>query len=318
MKTGTLIGYYVKSQEAREAFRKLRRKGYRRVVWVSKNTDGEIHIGDPFRWHRIFGAAVAFILFGAFATVVLLSFQWPGPMFSRLPSVLIPAVACGVIGILLSVVWIRRSRFGVERKQLEDHTRWLVSGETALILQTPIERLRIPVTVLLESGETPPAVFVLHPQRESPAQEQEDQRPGGTPLSPAQIQEHARRLATDHQLDSKPLRNTDLLRRLEQGRRWVQQVCLDLSEASHLQQSVPPTAEWLLDNEYILESNARDVRLNLPWPYYRQLPALASEPDRGLPRIYSLARELAAHTELRLDEEGILAFTDTHSVSYPG
>src|SRR4030042_866242 len=253
MKTGILIGYYVKSQEAREAFRKLRRKGYRRVAWVSKNADGEIHTADPFHWRRIFGTAVAFILLGALATVVSLSSQWPGPMFSRLPSALIPAVAGGVIGTLLSVVWIRRSRFGVERRLLKDHARWLVSGETALILQAPIERLRIPVTVLLESGEIPPAVFVLPPTRESPAQEQEHRRPSGTPLSPAQIQEHARRLAMDHQLDSKPLRNTELLRRLERGRRWVQQVCLDLSEASHLQQSVPPPAEGLLGNENILD-----------------------------------------------------------------
>ena len=264
MKTGTLIGYYVKSQEARETFRRLRRKGYHRIVWVNRDTDGDIHIGDPFPRRRILGAAVAFILLGAFATRVLLRFHWSGLMFTRLPSALIPAAGFGALGILLSMVWIRRSKFGIERKLLEDHARWLVPGETVLILRTSIERLRIPVTVVLESGETPPAVFVLHPQRESPALGQEDQRLGETPVSATQIQEHARRLATDHRLDSKPLRNIGLLRRLEESRRWVQQVCLDLTEASHLQQSVPPAAQWLLDNEYILESSVRDVRLNLP------------------------------------------------------
>ena len=317
MKTGLLIGYYVERQEAREAFKKLRRKGYRRVACVSKNADGEIHTRDPFHWRRILGAAVAFILFGAVAAVVSLSFNWPGPLFNRLPPALIPAAACGVIGILLSVVWIRRSRLGVERSLLDDHTRWLVSGETALILQAPIEKLRVPVTVLMESGEIPPAVFVWHPRRERPIQEQEDLSLGGAPLSPVQLREHARRLAMDNQLDSQPLRNTELLRRLERDRRWVQQVCQDLTEASHLQQSVPPTAEWLLDNEYILESNARDVQLNLPWPYYRQLPALASEPNLGLPRIYGLARELAAHTELRVDEENILAFIEAYQSVMP-
>jgi len=317
MKTGILIGYFINRQEAREAFRRLQRQGYRRAAWVSKSAEGEIHARDPFHWRRILGAVIAFILFGALATVVSLSFQWPGPMFSRLPSGLVPAVACGVIGTLLSLVWIRRSKFGVERRLLEDHARCLVSGETALILQAPIERLRIPVTVLLDSGEIPPAVFVLHPQRESPAREQEDRSPGETPLGPEQLQEHARRLATDHKLDAEPLRNTELLRRLERGRRWVQQACLDLSEASHLQQSVSPTAEWLLDNEYILESNARDIRLNLPWPYYRQLPALASDPGRGLPRIYGLARELAGYTDLRVDEENILAFIDAYQSVAP-
>ena len=50
--------------------------------------------------------------------------------------------------------------------------------------------------------------------------------------------------------------------------------------------------------EYIFESNARDVRLNLPGRFYRQLPALADGPCRGLPRIYGLARELVSRTDL--------------------
>ncbi len=170
------------------------------------------------------------------------------------------------------------------------------------------------MTALLESGEIPPVIFVLHPRRESPVGEDWSL---GTPLNPAQLQEHARRLATDHQVDPKPLRNIKLLKRLDRGLRWIQQACLDLSEASRLEQSVPPTAEWLLDNEYILESNARDVRLNLPRRFYRQLPALASEPDRGLPRIYGLARELASHTDLRLDQENILAFIEAYQSVEP-
>ena len=277
MKTGILIGYFAKRDESREAFRKLRRKGYRRAAWVSKGADGEVRTWDPFHWRRVFGAAVAFTLFGAFAAVGSMNLRWPGPISSGMRSTLFPALAGGFIGTLLSVAWIRRSRFGVERRLLEDHARWLVSGETVLILQAPIETLRIPVALLLESGEIPPAVFVLHPKRESPIGEEWSP---GAPLTPAQIQEHAQRLATDHQVDPKPLRDTELLKRLERGRRWVQQACLDLSEASRLQQSVPPTAEWLLDNEYILESNARDVRLNLP----RQLlPATAGARERALP-----------------------------------
>lgn len=205
--------------------------------------------------------------------------------------------------------WRRMLGVTVDRNLLEDHARWLVPGESVLILQGPIESLQGPKSVLLESGEVPPAVFVLHPRRESPAHEGWSPE---APLNPAQLQEHARRLATQHQVDPEPLHNTALLKRLDRGRGWVQQVCLDLSEASRMQQSVPPTAEWLLDNEYILESNARDIPLNLPWRFYRQLPALANEPDRGLPRVYGIARELAAHTDLRVDQENILAFIEAY------
>ncbi|MBI3015492.1 MAG: glycosyl transferase, partial [Candidatus Tectomicrobia bacterium] len=116
----------------------------------------------------------------------------------------------------------------------------------------------------------------------------------------------------DHQVDPKPQRNTELLDRLERARQWVHQVCSDLSEASRLEHSVSPSAEWILDNEYIVEGNAREVHLNLPRRYYQELPALANEPYRGLPRIYGLAKELVSHTDLRLDRENILAFIEAY------
>jgi len=82
-------------------------------------------------------------------------------------------------------------------------------------------------------------------------------RSSGVPLSPAQIQEHAQRLAMDHEVDPRPRPNAELLRRVENARQWIHQVCLDLSEPSRLeQQCAPPTAEWILDNEYVVESNA--------------------------------------------------------------
>ncbi len=305
MEAGILIGYFAKRDEARRALRKLQRTGFRRAALMSKTADGDVRTWDPFLWRRAFGATLTFVLFGVLAGVAFIGLHWPEPILSEGLPALISTFVGGIIGALSARVRIRRSKYGVERRLLEDHTRWLVSEETVLILQAPIETLRFPAAVLRESGDTPPAVFVLHPKRENPIG---DVRSPGAALSPAQIQEHAQRLAMDDEMDPKPRRNTALLERLELARQWVHQVCSDLSEASRLEQSVPPTAEWLLDNEYVIESTARDVQLNLPRRYYQELPALANEPYRGLPRIYGLARELVYHTDLRLDRENILAF----------
>ncbi|HUL20616.1 MAG TPA: glycosyl transferase, partial [Thermodesulfobacteriota bacterium] len=116
----------------------------------------------------------------------------------------------------------------------------------------------------------------------------------------------------DHEVGQKPRRNAELLRRVENAHQWVHQVCLSLSEASRLEQGMPPTAEWILDNEYVVESNARDVQLNLPRRFYQELPALANDPYRGLPRIYGLAKELVSSAEWRLDRENILAFIEAY------
>jgi len=309
METGILIGYFAKRDEAREALKKLQRRGFHRAALVSKATDGNIHTWDPFQWRRIFGAAIAFILFGVLAGVTSINLRWPEPILGGVLSILIPSLAGGFVGILFSAAWIRRSRFGLERRLIEDHARWLVSGETVLILRTPIEKLSSPVAMLRESGEIPPAIFVLHPKRESLVGEAENL---GSPLSVRQIPEYAERLAVDHRVDPDARRNIGLLKRLEQTRRWIHRACLDLAEASRLGQSTPPTAEWLLDNEYIVESNVREIQMNLPRRYFQELPSLADEPYRGLPRIYGLARDLAAHTDLRLDQENILAFIESY------
>ncbi len=131
-------------------------------------------------------------------------------------------------------------------------------------------------------------------------------------LSPAQILEHARRHAGEQQVEPRPPRTVVLLGRLKNSRKWIRNVCADLTAASRLDQKATPAADWILDNEYILEGNIRDVLLNLPERFYRQLPILASGPFRGLPRIYGMAKELVSHAELRLDRENILTFTEAY------
>lgn len=214
MEAGILIGYFAKRDEARGALRKLQRRGFRRAALVSKTADGDARRWDPFLWHRAFGATLAFILCGVLAGVAFIGLHWPEPILSRGLSALISTLVGGFIGILFAALWIRRSKYGVERRLLEDHTRWLVSEETVLILQAPIETLRFPVAVLRGSGEIPPAVFVLHPKRRSLIG---DVWSPGVPLSPEQIQEHAQRLATDHQVDPNPRRNTELLETARTG-----------------------------------------------------------------------------------------------------
>lgn len=168
-----------------------------------------------------------------------------------------------------------------------------------------MEALDRPYKMLLESSEPPSAVFILHPSREE--DDKTGPKPGVEPLNPAQLREHARRLAGGHHVDPRPVRDVELLQRLDRSVGNFRQACLDLSEAFRVKQSAPPTSEWLLDNEYIFENNARDVRLNLPRSFYRHLPALSDGPDKGLPRVYGIARELALQTDLRLDQDNIMA-----------
>ncbi len=307
--TGLLLGYFVERHEARSAIRKLRSKGFRRAALVHKTAAGVIQTQDPFLWRCVFGTILMAILFGGLAGLAFLLLNRPLALLNRSFSLPVSLLAGGLFGALCGGLWLKRSKFGVERKLLENQRRWLTSGETVLILRSPLETMPFPVALLRESGEIPPAVFVLHPRRGNPLNEV---RSSLVTLSPAQIREQGQHLARDQQVDLQPRRKAELLRRLEKARRLIHQAGSDISGAGRLEQGLPPTAEWILDNEYVIESQARDVKLNLPRHYYQQLPALANEPYRGLPRIYGLAKALVSHTELRLDRENILAFGEAY------
>jgi hypothetical protein len=115
---------------------------------IHKNADGRVHILDPFFQRRALGVTLAAILFGGLVAVVFLAFLWSVPGLMGRLSALSAILAACLLGATFAGAWMRRSSYGVERRLLEDHSRWLTSEETVLILQAPIEVMRAPVAVL--------------------------------------------------------------------------------------------------------------------------------------------------------------------------
>jgi len=307
--SATLIGYFAKKDEARQALKDLAREDYRRAALLHKESDGTLQIADPFQRYRLLGILLCAALCGGVGWIVSLLIRLPQALQGYdLPAPLLFVSVFAALGAAATAFWLRRSRYGVDPEMLSDQGRRLVSGESVLILQAPVGALLRPVALLRELGDLPPALFVVHPRRERRA----EARGIETKLSPAQILEHAVRHAGEQQLAPKPAPSSELLPRLKKSRLWVREVTADLAQASRLEQKATPAADWILDNEYILEGNIRDVLLNLPRSFYRQLPTLASTPHQGLPCIYGLAKNLVSHSELRLEHDDILAYIEAH------
>ncbi len=309
MGIGILIGYFAQQDEARSALRSLEQHGFNRTVLVSKDPGGAVRVTNPSIWRfalRIFlaaclcGGVVGVALFFPYAFKAV-------PLWNRF---ITPALiaAAAVIGMAGAFWWLRRSPQGATAEDIRLHSRWLLPEESLLILRAPVASLQRPVALLREIGDTPPALFVLHPKQERRTRE----RSAEVKFTLAQFQEHAQRHAGEQRVDPKPQKSTELLRRLKQSRRWIRQVCADLTVATNLEQKTTAAADWILDNEYILDSNARDVLLNLPRHYFRQLPVLSTDPHLGQPCIYGLAKDLVGHTEMRLDRDNILAFIEAY------
>jgi cyclic beta-1,2-glucan synthetase len=116
-------------------------------------------------------------------------------------------------------------------------------------------------------------------------------------LSIERLEERARALAATFTL-SRDLRHGDraFYRRLDDNTRVLRHTYRILADDVHRGEFLPPAAEWFLDNFYLIESEIRGVRHDLPRPYYRELPKLASrEAAGGRARLRRGARTDPAH-----------------------
>lgn len=90
-----------------------------------------------------------------------------------------------------------------------------------------------------------------------------------------------------------------------------------ISDAYQRRQPLGPDAEWLLDNYHVVADAMREIRVDLPRGYHRELPKLADPPMRGYPRVYALAVGLLAHTDSSLDEAQIVRFVSAYQEISP-
>ncbi|MCX6356791.1 MAG: glycosyl transferase, partial [Candidatus Aureabacteria bacterium] len=304
-----LLSFYLNDKDAGEALRQLRHKRFRRSVSIHKSAEGRIRIDGSSLRHGVFWGIVSGLLCGALAGIGMVRLP---ELFSGVAgySVLsMPFLAGGLIG------WfsIRRFGFSVDEKLVENHARWLMADETVVIVHDSPEAVSRAISILRGIGESSPAIFTI---RERPAGAVDSEPVHGEPLAAAQLQRYARRLASTHRVKADIGREEPLLQQLDLCEEVIERVRQELAEASRMEQTISATAEWILDNAYVIQGQIDDVRLHLPKKFYHELPVIISEPGSGEPRIYHLATELIQHADNYLDRNNINEFlTAYQSVS---
>jgi cyclic beta-1,2-glucan synthetase len=128
-------------------------------------------------------------------------------------------------------------------------------------------------------------------------------------LSVERLSERARELATAQQPDTASLpRTTPLKPLLERAATELAKTNTALASGARDGKSVSPAMEWLLDNYYLIEEQARTAAADLPAGYGAELPRLKTGPLAGYPRIYEAAVTLLAHTDARVEADHLERF----------
>ncbi len=192
------------------------------------------------------------------------------------------------------------------------YSRWLVRNEALVIIQALPVAMRQAVDTLHLGLLAPTATFVLLPSigaTDLPY----DEFSQAAPATLEALQAEAVRLAEvhvqagTHRGGARPLND-----RLSDSEAILNQVQESLSTAVRTGQPVSMSAEWLLDNAYILQGHIDEFRSNLPARFYDELPRIGEGPQIGLPRVYTIATRLISIAHIRLDREWLDAFLRTY------
>jgi len=121
-------------------------------------------------------------------------------------------------------------------------------------------------------------------------------------LSGGELEAHAKQTALAHAVSVGKNSLNWPLPRMNSQYDSIVSVYKGLNEDIRRKRIVPPAAEWLLDNFYILEEQVKLLRRDMNKRSYARLPVLAGGPLKGTARIAAVAEELVTHTDGQMDE----------------
>ncbi|SHE60270.1 GH36-type glycosyl hydrolase domain-containing protein [Alkalibacter saccharofermentans] len=127
-------------------------------------------------------------------------------------------------------------------------------------------------------------------------------------LTIEELEEHARSMSLEHAVSSKKNRLNWPLTRMNDNANFIRQAYEDLNGDIVKKRGLPPAAEWLLDNYYVIEEQVSGLRKDLSKKTYFELPVLKKGSYQGTTRIFALAIELVSHTHGQIEEDTLLKY----------
>jgi cyclic beta-1,2-glucan synthetase len=139
----------------------------------------------------------------------------------------------------------------------------------------------------------------------------------GELFSVDRLEQHARSLAASQPVHAGKRAGKSLVGRLRDNEKALLAAYRTITAAASHGRLVSPAADWLLDNFHLVEQQVREVRIDLPSSYYRQLPKVSDGPLAGYPRVFGLAWAFVAHTDSHFDPDTLGRFVRAYQAVQP-
>lgn len=121
-------------------------------------------------------------------------------------------------------------------------------------------------------------------------------------LSSEEFEGHAKTTATEHTVRKRRNYFNSPVVWMNQNYKIILSAYKELNTDIQKKYAVPPAAEWLLDNFYIIEEQVKSIRRDLDLKSYFKLPVLSFGFLKGYARIFAVAVEISMHTDGQINE----------------
>lgn len=131
-------------------------------------------------------------------------------------------------------------------------------------------------------------------------------------LTVEELELRAKRTAIDHVLTSKRVLLNWPVTRVNESYKKILDLYTELNDNLNHKRAVPPAAEWLLDNFYIIEEQVKGIRADMSKKSYYKLPVLRRGPFKGYTRVFAIAMEFTESVDGQIDESTLLRYLEAY------
>lgn len=300
------LGFYQEFATAQSVVAQLKQQKFSRFATIHCKSDRNIDI------HRYFPLSHLLIPFIGFVFMIsLVFFKYFSVIdFSWLNIIVAVLTMIPMIGIYTC----HRVSELIDWDLIESFKNRVIVNEILIIVHIDDSDVREVIGILRKVKRGHPMTFLLRP---AIFNERNIEIPS-EPMTMEMLGEEAGKVAllfepatfgTDH--------GSSLMKRLQTSSQMIQFLRQQIADAEYIEQTIPSSAEWLLDNMYLVEGSIEDVKLNMPKKYQKKLPKLSHGSLAGLPRIYAVAIECVKNTVGRLTGENITHFLNRYQINHP-
>ncbi len=289
----------------RAVLQNLHRARFRRAAAIHASAKGRQRVEEQ-GISAIGGSAAASVLSLALGAFI---FWQRGMLADYRPAGLALLLAgFALAGAITGWILVQLFREHVDAASLARFTSTILPNETVVLAEVEASEASRALAILRDVEAEAPVTFGFYPP--PPFSVEPTARPLSHELPSSQrLVENAASLASAIAVSrgAKP-RGPSFLHRLleiEDALEWANMGLTMSADAHH---AFTLSAEWLLDNAYLIREQVTDLRKSLPQKYYGKLPLIANGPAAGLPRVYHVAAEMVAETDGALEPEIIRRF----------